>query len=165
MASKARRWFVGLCLSGAAIWAGSQWLGADDASPSDAVNRVWLERLPKNRRDIVGHLVLIDDSGQRYGAVGRSSTWRHEVEVFKWALERDRLMQLFPQTGNKTKSTLKASECDAPKPFELCLDIAGPKGKRRLYSRHDWVIEPGTRDAFPDDAELRGLVQLPAPSE
>jgi hypothetical protein len=57
-----------------------------------------------------------------------------------------------------------ARECDAPKPFELCLDLEGDSGKRRYYSRHDWVIEPGEAvdTAFEDAPELVGRVIRPS---
>jgi hypothetical protein len=162
MASKAR-WFAALALTGGAIWLASGWLSDDAAAPSDVTNRIWIERLPKNQRDMVDHVIMIDHSRGRIGVTGKSSRWRQDIEIFKWRLERERLVQIFPQTKTKVKSTVRAWECDAPRPFELCLDIKSDSGKKRYYSRHDWVIEPGESMAdLPDDApQLR--VTLPEP--
>ena len=141
--STRRGWLWGAIVLGAVAWAGSSWLAEEPSAPDDAVNRVWLERLPKSGRDVVGHFVMIDHEGRRFGAVGRSSRWRHDVEVFKWALEEDRLVQVFPQTRTKVKSKVEAGKCDAPRPFDMCLELTSSQGTKKLYSRHDWVIEPG----------------------
>lgn len=162
--SKRRGWLWGAVALGVVAWAGSSWIADAPSAPSDAVNRVWLERLPKNQRDIVGHFVMIDHEGRRFGATGRSSRWRHDVEVFKWALEEDRLVQVFPQTRAKVKSKVEAGRCDAPRPFDMCLELTSSAGKTTFYSRHDWVIEPGESErAWAEDyPELAEHVVIPS---
>ena len=129
-----------------ALWGLSDWFAGDDeaTSPRQAVNRVWLERLPKSKRDVVGHFVLLDRQSKRLGVGGASSQWRHDVELFRWALDRNRLEQDFPQTRSKASNTIKAGECDdAPRPFTMCLDITGEDGKtQRYFSRREWKIKP-----------------------
>ncbi len=151
-------------LFGGLAWVGSSWLADAPSTPDDAVNRVWLERLPKSQRDIIGHVVIIDHEGQRYGATGRSSRWRHDVEVFTWALEEDRLVQLFPQTGTKVKSKVEAGRCDAPRPFDMCLELTSSNGTKKFFSRHDWVIEPGADhpDWAEDHPEVADHVVIPS---
>lgn len=162
--STRRGWMWGaLVMMGGLAWVGASWLTDAPATPDDAVNRVWLERLPKSQRDIIGHFVMIDHEGQRYGATGRSSRWRHDVEVFKWALEEDRLVQVFPQTRTKVKSTVEAGRCEAPRPFDMCLELRSSAGTKKFFSRHDWVIEPGSdeRDWAEDHPELVDHVVIP----
>lgn len=146
MTSKARRWWLGLAGAGIALWGLSGLFGDDDeaATPRQAVNRVWLERLPKSQRDVVGHFVLVDRKKKRIGVGGASSQWRHDVELFHWTLDHDRLEQAFPQSETKASSTIKAEKCDdAPRPFTMCLDIESADGqKRRFYSRREWIIKP-----------------------
>jgi len=146
MTSNGRRWWLGLAGAGIALWGLSGWLGEDEeaAKPRQAVNRVWLERLPKSPRDAVGHFVLLDRKKRRIGVSGTSSQWRHDVELFHWALDRDRLEQDFPQSQTKASSTVEVEKCDdAPRPFTMCLDIEGEDGnKQRFYSRREWIIKP-----------------------
>jgi len=158
--SRGRGWFWGALVVGGLAWAAASWTADELAAADDAVNRVWLERLPKSGRDIIGHFVMVDHEGKRFGATGRSSRWRHDVEVFKWALEEDRLVQVFPQTRSKVKSKVVAGRCDAPRPFDMCLELTSQGGSKKFYSRHDWVIEPGeTADGWADDhPELAGFL-------
>ncbi|MEZ4444622.1 MAG: hypothetical protein R3B72_36445 [Polyangiaceae bacterium] len=124
------------------------WLwGRDRGVEGDRVeNQLWLAALPKSDRDMVDHLVLIDHERGRFGVGGRSSTWRHEVEIFKWAREQDQLMRLYPQTRKLVKGKVRAWSCkgDAPRPFDLCLEIAEGGATRRYYSREEWVVQPGS---------------------
>jgi hypothetical protein len=107
-------------------------------------NQVWIERLPENDRDQIHHLVLIQEGRDRFGAFGRSSTWRHFVEVFMWQREEDRLTLHLPQDRVRLDLTARVWNCEdeAPEPFELCLEISVQDRKRVYYSRRDWVIDP-----------------------
>ena len=123
----------------------------DSASGTDVehvVNQVWIDHFPTDARDTIGHLVLFDDGRERIGVTGRSSQWRHHIELFKWRLRGDRLAVFFPQERMRERVTVKSWNCagDAPAPFELCLRIKNRRGDTVvLYSRKDWAInaEPG----------------------
>lgn len=140
-----KRWVMTVAALGALGWAAHGWFGSDDEVTVD--HRIWIERMPETQRDIVGHWVLIERGGRRFGIDGRASSWRQESEVFFWALEEDRLTQVFPQTETRRKATVRAYTCEAPEPFELCLDIDTSDGSKRYYSRHEWVIEPDAAQA------------------
>lgn len=136
---------------------------SSDAADDHVANQLWLGKLPKTDRDIVEHLVLIDHDNGRFGAWGRSSAWLHNFEVFKWAREKDRLLLFFPQTRKRGKAKVRAWKCegDAPKPFQLCLEITRDGDTALYYSREDWVIEPGNvaeslEDIAEDTPELDG---------
>ena len=58
---------------------GSALLGDDSLSAQRLANQVWIERLPKDERDMINHLVLIEDGRDRFGAFGKSSKCRHFV--------------------------------------------------------------------------------------
>jgi hypothetical protein len=120
-------------------------------------NQVWIERLPENDRDQIHHLVLIQEGRDRFGAFGRSSTWRHFVEVFMWQREEDRLTLHLPQDRVRLDLTARVWNCEdeAPEPFELCLELKGHSGRTaRYYSRYDWTID-GEHD------QLAGLDLVP----
>jgi hypothetical protein len=159
-------------------WAGSALFGdASTAGAKHAVNQVWIERLPANPRDRVDHFVLVRHPEGRIGAIGKSSQWRHHIELFLWGLEGDKLSVFLPQDEVKASLKVRTWECagEAPKPFELCLELSNAKGRSvTMYSRKDWVIDPGSAadslEAIADDepalaglvAELDGVDRVPS---
>ncbi|MBL4683570.1 MAG: hypothetical protein JKY37_03185 [Nannocystaceae bacterium] len=126
---------------------GSSLLGDDDTeteATKHVVNQVWLERLPANHRDMVGHLAIVKHPQGQVGIAGRSSQWRHSIDVFMWKLEGHRLEVYFPQDEMRSKVRVSTYECEgeAPHPFELCMDVEAGDRKATYYSRRDWKIEP-----------------------
>jgi hypothetical protein len=122
-------------------------------------NQVWIERLPENDRDQIHHIVLLQDGRDRFGGFGRSSTWRHFLEVFMWQREEDRLTLHLPQERVRLDLTARVWNCEdeAPEPFELCLELKGHSGRTaRYYSRYEWTIDGDTGDT----KEIAGLGEL-----
>ena len=113
------------------------------------LNRPWLERAPVDRRDMIGHLTLVKHPEGRAGITGRSSQWRHGLEVFLWGLRGDKLMLHFPQEDVRGFVKVKTWKCgdEAPAPFDLCLEVRADGRSMTLYSREDWKIEPKNADA------------------
>lgn len=131
-----------------ATWmVGSAVLGDGDAKASEhLVNRAWIDHMPNDNRDMVQHLVVLDHSKGKFGAIGVSSSWRHVIEVFRWRQDGDRLSLYFPQDQVRAAVGVRTWRCEgeAPAPFQLCLELRTPKGERvTLYSRSDWEIRPG----------------------
>ncbi len=140
---------LGLALAGAGaygLWTAGQALLGDDESTgtSYVTNQVWIDRLPEGPRDMIGHLAMVRLPQGRFGGAGRSSQWRHVVEMFQWSLEGQRLALYFPQDEVKAKLTVRTWECEdeAPAPFELCMEISNGRRSATFYSRHEWHIEP-----------------------
>src|SRR5689334_21389810 len=107
-------------------------------------NRLWIERMPKDARDMINQLVLLDDEGQRVGASMKCSRFRYFIDVLAWQGRGDELRVFFPQTREERRGTVKAWNCTgkAPDPFELCLEVQPAEGQKRIYfSKKDWVIE------------------------
>jgi hypothetical protein len=152
---------LGLALAGVGaygLWSvGTGLFGGDDEATGtkQLVNQVWIERMPKDQRDMIGHLVLVDMTEGRVGAAGKSSQWRVMVELFQWGLEGNRLSVFFPQERVKAKLEVRTWSCEgeAPKPFELCLEISNGRRKATFYSMEEWHIEPDRAEA--SLAELR----------
>ena len=141
---------VGLGLAAATAWGawtvGSKLLG-DDAETEGTrfvVNQVWLERLPTNDRDMIGHLALIKHPEGRVGIAGRSSNWRHFIEAYLWKLKGNSLELFFPQDEVHGKVEVKTYDCkgSAPAPFEICMDIKARNRSVTYYSKREWKIEP-----------------------
>ena len=140
-------------------------MASDEGAGDHVANQLWLAKLPKSDRDMVGHIVLLDQKRGRFGVAGTSSTWRHELELFKWAREEDRLMRYFPQSRKRTKSKIRTWNCEgeAPRPFQLCLEISSGGSKQLFYSREDWVVKPGEvaesiEEIATDTPELDGFL-------
>lgn len=147
--NKTGRILLGLVVAGAGL-AGTFALqralsdDAETAAAKHAVNQVWIERLPADQRDMIGHFVLVDHKQGRIGAIGKSSQWRHFFELFQWGLEGDRLSVFLPQDKVKAQLQVRTWKCagEAPEPFELCMELTSGRKSAKFYSRTDWVIEP-----------------------
>jgi hypothetical protein len=155
-----------------ALAVGSYKLGeavfGEAASAPRLHNQVWIERLPTDDRDMIHHLVMIDEDGERFGAFGKSSQWRHFVELFRWAREDNRLTLLLPQERKRLDLGVKVWECagEAPAPFQLCLELSNKRQTMRYYSRHDWSLDGADSLAAlkTDHPELAQALEMPAPA-
>lgn len=142
-------------------------VAGDSIEAKRLANQVWIERLPTDDRDMIHHLVMVEDGGDRFGAFGKSSQWRHFVELFRWAREDNRLIVLFPQERKRVDLGVKVWNCEgeAPAPFQLCLELSNKKKTMKYYSRHDWSIDASDPDALADlvaaNPQLAGL-ELPS---
>lgn len=142
----------------------------EDVSVQRLHNQVWIERIPQDDRDMIHHLVLIDDEGERFGAFGKSSQWRHFVEIFRWAREDAKLTLLLPQERKRIELGVKVWDCagEAPAPFQLCLELSNKRKTMRYYSRYDWSIDGAGPDALAhvaaEQPALARLLATPAPA-
>ncbi len=129
----------------------------DAAGTRDLVNQVWIERMPENRQDMIGHIVVLEKDGQQFGIIGRSSAWRHGLEIFGWRLEGSQLKLFFPQERVRGEVKVRTWKCagEAPEPFELCAEFSNKQGRSvKFYSRTDWVVK---------DAESLGALSMETP--
>lgn len=144
----------------------------DVAGTRDLVNQVWLERMPQNRQDMIGHIVILERDGEQFGVIGRSSTWRHGLEIFGWRLEGSQLKLFFPQERVRGEVKARTWKCagEAPEPFELCLEFSNKKGQTvQFYSHPDWVVRDAQslEELAMETPELAGVfenLELSAPS-
>jgi hypothetical protein len=145
--ARTTRKIVALAVLGAGLF-GTYKLGAalfgEEISSVRLANQVWIERLPTDDRDMIHHLVLVEDGSDRFGAFGKSSTWRHFVEVFMWKASGQTLALELPQDRKRVELGFKVWDCEgeAPRGFQLCLELSNKRGKTATYySRHDWRID------------------------
>lgn len=149
--------------------------GGDDPEADGTrhlVNQVWIERVPDGPRDMIGHFALIKHPRGNFGAVGRSSQWRHLIEGLMWKLEGSRLSLYFPQEESKTAVKARTWNCEdeAPAPFQLCLEVSARGGSRTFYSRKDWVIdvdnvEGSLESMVEENPELAGVFEQAVAAE
>lgn len=151
-------------------WTLGQRLFGDDEVGGEgarhAVNQVWIERVPADQRDMINHFVLVKHPQGKVGGFGKSSQWRHFVELFQWGLEGERLSVFLPQERTKAQLKIRTWECagEAPEPFELCLELSNGKRSMKMFSRKDWIIEPhdvdGSIDAIVEEQpELAAILR------
>ncbi|HLT41040.1 MAG TPA: hypothetical protein VK034_32405 [Enhygromyxa sp.] len=145
-----RNKLIGLALVGACtfgVWKlGSALLSDQTQATKHAVNRLWIDHAPRNDRDMITHFVLLDHSQGKFGAIGRSSQWRHMIDVFRWQLSGSKLNLFFPQDEARGQVEIETWECagEAPAPFDLCMKMTNKQGRSwTFYSREDWEIDPG----------------------
>jgi hypothetical protein len=159
MALRRKRWgtWLLLGLGGLVAWQVAARF-TPERRPDHLVNQLWLERWPRDARDMVGHLAAIERDGHRVGTVGRHSRWRLVTDGFVWGQQGDRVRARFPQTGRQGAFQVRTWKCagQAPREFELCLELKAQHGGQtrthRFYSRTDWVIR----------TDGDGLAELPA---
>jgi hypothetical protein len=172
MARKPFRWrrWVLLAIGAAAVWQLASVFTTRRAPTEKLINQLWVERLPTNPRDMVWHLVALDRNGRHFGALGRASRWRVHSDGFVWRQQGDQFSFVTPQ--NRCRSTLKTRtwkcEGQAPKPFDLCLELVGHGNHYRYYSRSDWTINPRGQleaDEQPSFAAAAVQAALAAPDD
>jgi hypothetical protein len=146
---------IALAVMGWQVW--QLFFSDREAGVRHLVNRVWLERMPRDQKDMVHVAALIEREGRRVGAVGQGSRWRLHQDFFLWRLDKDLLRTRFPQDGQRFGLRVRTWECagQVPAPFELCLEARRGDEVLRFYSRRDWVIRP--RSDGPPAAEIAWL--------
>jgi hypothetical protein len=146
MAQQRKRWLRWLLLAVAVIagWQVASRLVDQRSGTERLVNQLWVQRIPTNERDMVWHFLVLDQRGRHFGALGRASRWRVISDGLLWKLQGDQLNIFTPQNRCRTSLKARTWKCagEAPKPFDLCLELQGRGGKKYQYfSRNDWVIK------------------------
>jgi hypothetical protein len=147
MAQRRSRWlgWLTLAIAGVVVWQVVDRLIVQRSAPAHLVNHLWIERVPRNTRDMVWHFLAVEQDQRRVGVLGRASRWRVFSDGFVWKVEGDRLRGTFPQNNCHLDLQVRTWPCagEAPKPFELCLELKGRDNQvYRYFSRRDWVVRP-----------------------
>lgn len=128
------------------------------------LNQVWIERMPRDTRDMVRQFVVFETERRRLGLAQAMSHWRVVADRFTWTLEGDLMTADFPQARRRVQLALRTWSCqgEAPAPFELCLEVTLGRQKLAFFSRSDWRIEPKGSVGLPG---AFGVLTPEAPSE
>ncbi|MEM7678169.1 MAG: hypothetical protein AAF449_19430 [Myxococcota bacterium] len=118
-----------------------RWLGCGPVPgrgpASHLLNRVWLDRLPANDRDMTVNLFLFDKKVKKgkAGVVGVASKYQYNFNVVKHRLEGGKLTLHFLQADEKATFKVRTWPCsEAPKPLDLCLEIKQGDRSMIMYS-------------------------------
>lgn len=105
----------------------------------ELTNRVWRNKVPKDGRDLTFHMVLFDKAKLRAGAMAHLSEWRYYVDRVRFRVQGKTLTIESPQDRTKTTFDVRTYRCkgEAPKPFDLCLELKRGKRKVTLYSERN----------------------------
>jgi len=144
-----------LVLSAGLLWAA---VGSDALKGQPQIsNRIWVDRVPSSPRDLTLQLMLFDKAKLRGGVISQVSQWRWNAERMRYKIKGSRLTMEFPQDGRKATFTTRIWSCkgEAPKPFDLCLELRKDGAKLVLYSHAKSSKAQQNLPAFDD----RALVQ------
>jgi hypothetical protein len=154
MMSSRTKW-IGAALIGGVAILGWRWLGSsnDDVAsenPSLLFDRIWVEKKPEKYTDYVHGMYV--GSYWPVGFFDRDSAFDHHSERFDYKRDRNKIQIAFPQSGRTSEFTYEVKACDAPPPFDLCLDLNKNPwgGPERYYGFRDIDNEArhlGTRHA------------------
>ncbi|MEL7369122.1 MAG: hypothetical protein AAFN74_09445 [Myxococcota bacterium] len=120
-----------------------RWVGCGPAPgrgpASHLLNRVWFDRLPVDARDMTINLFLldkkVDKKRAKFGVVGQASKFQYSFNALKYRLEGNKLTFHFLQADEKATFKVRTWPCkEAPKPFDLCLELRRGDRSAMLYS-------------------------------
>jgi len=129
---------------------------AKDEDPALLFNRIWMETKPENATDYVQGAYFL--SRPQLGIFQRASAYDFHFERFDYKRDGTKVALTFPQTKRTADIDFHITKCNAPAPFDLCLDVnenpwGGPK---RYYGMTEQEDE--ARALGPTAAALRGHV-------
>ncbi len=137
MDHKKLRW---LFLAVVLVLAWTRACGSSAPASVDLLGQPWLERMPRSPTDVIAHLFFAQQNGRSFGGQGNSSAYRLNVDFFEWKLEGEHLELHLLQEDQRRRYQPRAWACaDAPKGFDLCLELRGEQGQvLRYYSNKAW---------------------------
>lgn len=105
---------------------------------SKLVNRVWIDAIPTNERDMVDVFLMIDEAN--FGVFSKNSAYQGDWSAFEWTNERGLRLHML-QSDKTYKVQAKVMSKARCAPFDHCLQLKGnPRGSKRYGSMEDWVI-------------------------
>ncbi|MEO0602532.1 MAG: hypothetical protein AAF211_13905 [Myxococcota bacterium] len=144
-----QHWVVwGVAAASLPVFVGSRCSAPDDASNIRVENQHWAQRAPKDARDMVNWLSIVDDSETKYGAAQRRSAYRWLGEAFFWKRDGKKLVLSFPQSNQRVSLDVKPYACKRGV-FDRCLDVTWRGRTVTLYSMEDLRIRDGADRVSP----------------
>lgn len=135
----------------------------EDVQGSDSslvLNRIWLDHIPKNDRDVVNVFVAITEGP--FGVFQASSQWKGQFEMFRYEASGDELRIHYPQSNDRDKVKTRATRCNQ-RQMDYCLELDGSsRGVKKYYSRKGWEIGQNVTSEQVRDRIERLLVQTGA---
>lgn len=147
---------VGLALL--VIIATLRWLGCDPNTERGPVkhltNRLWMSKAPRDARDFVFHFMLGQKNKRRFGLMMNASSFRFMGDAINYRLDGHRLTLMVLQDEAKATFDVRTWACkDAPKPFDLCLELKRGRRAVVLYSQRKMTFDAETLGTMPINFE------------
>jgi hypothetical protein len=103
-------------------------------------DRVWIDHIPRNDRDIVNVFAVLED--QHIGIFQAASQWKQMLELFQASDKGGGTLGLtYPQTREREVVTVHAGPCKKAD-FDYCLEIRGAsRGVKEYGSKKGWEID------------------------
>ena len=131
-------------------------------------NRVWVNKASSGPRDVVFHLMLGSAAKKRWGLLLNASSFRFMGDRIFYRLDGNQLTMVVPQDDAKAKFKVRTWPCkDAPKPFDLCLELRQGDRSVTLFSElksrrmpgAEWLTEGGFDDDVAVDFSVDGRAE------
>jgi len=114
-------------------------------------NRVWIDKIPSEARDLVHGRVFFEEPGFYYEI--EQSAFRNYVDLCSYKPHHGHF-DVECQHLEDMKLTLEAYECDdAPEPFEYCLEVTEGDGRTKTF----YSMEGMEIDSIEESASLFSL--------
>ncbi len=134
-----------------------RWIACEptDSGPvKHLTNRLWVNKVAKGPRDMVFHLALMGRTKRRIGFVLNASRFRFMGEFLRYKLDGHRLTLKLPQDKAELTFKVRTWACkEAPKPYDLCLELKRDDHTMVLYSQRKATVGVETLEALGIDVE------------
>ena len=115
-----------------------RWVGCEptDTGPvKHLTNRVWVNKAASGPRDPVFSFMLLSRMKRKLGVMMNASSYRFAGDLIMYKIEGNHLTIVVPQDDVKARFKVRTWACkDAPKPFDLCLELKRNGRSVVLYS-------------------------------
>ena len=140
--NRALVFIVGLASLGAVLGTWSRVTEPVEPSADLIVNRAWVDRMPKSKKDVVTWFIPLEVRKKRFGVAQKSSHYWFAGERFVYTRQGGRLRLTFQQSDRRVDLTARAYDCrgKAPSGFDYCLDLTRKGQKKTLYSKKAWKV-------------------------
>lgn len=128
-------------------------------------NRVWVDKVAEGPRDPVLHFVLVEKGQKRRGVIAQVTKFRMMADQLRYKQNGRKLTLVVPQDDRKMTFKTKVWRCgDAPRGFDLCLELRAGSRALRLYSKRKaaFAFEGTGLPALADEVDSGARVATPS---
>lgn len=137
-----QHWVLGIVAVSAPFSIGTCHPGPTPSTNVAFENQHWVERAPKDARDMVSWLSVVDH-GRKFGAAQRRSGFAFVGANFLWKRSGHRITMTFPQFRGASTVTVQVKPYRCQKGiFDRCLDLTWRDRTVTLYSMPELRIRP-----------------------
>ncbi|MEO8706187.1 MAG: hypothetical protein ABI867_39520 [Kofleriaceae bacterium] len=111
----------------------------DTLAENVVLDRLWIDHMPRNDRDIIQVFVAITE--QPFGIFQATSQWKGNFELFQYEASGGEIRIVYGQTGEREKVKARGTKC-SEKGMDYCLQLDGAtRGVKKYYSMEGWEID------------------------